>query len=184
MNNSLDYSQEEFQQILEKTSTIILDQYANLANQKGFNVGSQEEVESWFDEPLPLQGKNSIELLNEAKIKVLDTATGNLGLNMYAYVMSGGNQISTVAELLLSTINQNNTKWHLAPAMTEIEKRVVKWTAEMIDYTPNAGGAMVSGGSEANLAGLTVARNIFFKKFDIKGYVLILTAFCLKSQNN
>ncbi|CAH0996576.1 Tryptophan decarboxylase [Emticicia aquatica] len=167
-NNTLDFTQEEFQDILEKTSSMILNQYQNLASQKGFNVNSQEEVERWFNEPLPLEGKNSLELLQEAQTKVLDSATGNLGLNMYAYVMSGGNQMSTIAELLASTVNQNNTKWHLAPAMTEIEKRVVKWTTEMIDYTPNAGGAMVSGGSEANLAGLTVARNIFFKKLDIK----------------
>jgi glutamate/tyrosine decarboxylase-like PLP-dependent enzyme len=102
--------------------------------------------------------------------------------------MSGGNQISTVAELLLSTVNQNNTKWHLAPAMTEIEKRVIKWAAEMIDYTPNAGGAMVSGGSEANLAGLTVARNIFFKKFDIKRNGLFgmkpFMVYCSKETHN
>jgi aromatic-L-amino-acid decarboxylase len=188
MNNTLDFSQEEFQKILEKTSTIILQQYKNLASQKGFNVGSQEEVESWFDEPLPLTGKNSFELLEEVQTKVLESATGNLGLNMYAYVMSGGNQMSTVAELLSSTINQNNTKWHLAPAMTEIEKRVVKWTAEMINYTPNAGGAMVSGGSEANLAGLTVARNIFFKKFNIKENGLFgmkpFTVYCSKETHN
>ena len=188
MNNTLDYTQEEFQQILEKTSSMILEKYANLNAIKGFNVSSQEEVESWFDEPLPLQGKDSLALLQEAKTKVLDSATGNLGLNMYAYVMSGGNQMSTVAELLLSTVNQNNTKWHLAPAMTEIEKRVVKWTAEMIDYTPNAGGAMVSGGSEANLAGLTVARNIFFKKLDIKRNGLFgmkpFTVYCSKETHN
>ncbi len=188
MNNTLDYTQEEFQQILEKTSSMILEKYANLNAIKGFNVNSQEEVESWFDEPLPLQGKDSLALLQEAKTKVLDSATGNLGLNMYAYVMSGGNQMSTVAELLLSTVNQNNTKWHLAPAMTEIEKRVVKWTAEMIDYTPNAGGAMVSGGSEANLAGLTVARNIFFKKLDIRRNGLFgmkpFTVYCSKETHN
>ena len=188
MNNTLDYTQEEFQQILEKTSSMILEKYANLAAIKGFNISSQEEVESWFDEPLPLQGKDSLALLQEAKTKVLDSATGNLGLNMYAYVMSGGNQMSTVAELILSTVNQNNAKWHLAPAMTEIEKRVVKWTAEMIDYTPNAGGAMVSGGSEANLAGLTVARNIFFKKLDIKRNGLFgmkpFTIYCSKETHN
>ncbi|WP_435357279.1 pyridoxal phosphate-dependent decarboxylase family protein [Emticicia sp. SJ17W-69] len=188
MNNTLDYTQEEFQDILNKTSEMILEKYANLDAIKGFNVNSQEEVESWFDEPLPLHGKDSLELLQEAKTKVLDSATGNLGKNMYAYVMSGGNQMSTIAELLLSTINQNNTKWHLAPAMTEIEKRVIKWTAEMIDYTPNAGGAMVSGGSEANLAGLTVARNIFFKKFDVKQNGLFglkpFTVYCSKETHN
>jgi aromatic-L-amino-acid/L-tryptophan decarboxylase len=168
MNNSLDYSPREFDEILQNARELIAALYANTETQKGFHSFPQEEVESWFNEPLPLVGADGMEVLAEAKKKVLDTATGNLGVNMYAYVMSGGNQMSTIAELLAATINQNNTKWHLAPAMTEIEKRVVKWAAEMIGYTPDAGGAMVSGGSEATLAGLTVARNIFFKNLGIK----------------
>ncbi|AFK02606.1 Pyridoxal-dependent decarboxylase [Emticicia oligotrophica DSM 17448] len=187
-NNTLDFSNEEFANILQKVSAMVLDKYEHLDEIKGFNVSSQEEVEGWFNEPLPRTGKDSFELLDEVKTKVFDSATGNLGKNMYAYVMSGGNQISTVAELLLSTVNQNNTKWHLAPAMTEIEKRVIKWAAEMIDYTSEAGGAMVSGGSEANLAGLTVARNIFFKKFDIKRKGLFgvkpFTVYCSTETHN
>lgn len=167
MNNTLDYSPNEFEQILQRVSAMVFEQYKNIESQKGFHHYTQEEVEGWFDEPLPIVGKDSLQLLEEVQKKIIETATGNLGANMYAYVMSGGNQISTIAELLMSTINQNNTKWHLAPAMTEIEKRVVKWAAKIIDYTPNAGGAMVSGGSEANLAGLTVARNIFFKQYHI-----------------
>jgi aromatic-L-amino-acid/L-tryptophan decarboxylase len=167
MQKTLDYSLDEFQAILEKTTEIVLERYKKAASIKGFNVGSQQEVEGWFNEPLPRSGMDIYELFDEVQHKVIDSATGNFGENMYAYVMSGGNQVSTVAELIMATVNQNNTKWHLAPAMTEIEKRVVKWTAEMIGYTPEAGGAMVSGGSEATLAGLTVARNIFFKKMDI-----------------
>jgi glutamate/tyrosine decarboxylase-like PLP-dependent enzyme len=96
--------------------------------------------------------------------------------------------MSTVADFLASTINQNNTRWHLAPMMAEIEKRVVKWTAEMIDFTPEAGGAMVSGGSEANLAGLTVARNIFFRDLDLKNKGLFgqkpFTLYCSTETHN
>ena len=168
MNKSLDFTPKEFKKILDKTSKLLQNQYANLDNQKGFNAPNQSELESWFDEPLPRESGDSLALLDDVKTKVFDASTGNMGPNMYAYVMSGGNQMSTIAELLMSTINQNNAKWHLAPVMTEIEKRVVKWTAEMISFTPQAGGAMVSGGSEANLAGLTIARNVFFKKLDIK----------------
>ncbi len=168
MNNSLDFTPKEFKKILDKTSKLLQNQYAHLETQKGFNAPNQSELESWFDEPLPREGGDSLQLLDDVKTKVFDASTGNMGPNMYAYVMSGGNQMSTIAELLMSTINQNNAKWHLAPVMTEIEKRVVKWTAEMISFTPEAGGAMVSGGSEANLAGLTIARNVFFKKLDIK----------------
>jgi len=87
---------------------------------------------------------------------------------MYAYVMAGGNQISTIAELLATTLNQNPTKWHLAPAMNEIEKQVIRWATEMIDYSPDAGGVFVSGGSAANLTGLTVARNVYFEKENVK----------------
>ena len=76
--------------------------------------------------------------------------------------------MAIIAEKLASTINQNQTKWHLAPALNEIEKRVIKWTAELLSFPKDAGGVLVSGGSAANLTGLTVARNIFFEKEDIR----------------
>ena len=188
MNDTLDYTGQEFAAILQRTTDIVLDQYARASDQHGFHAVAQKEVEAWFDEPLPQQGMDACALLDEVKEKVLDTATGNLGPNMYAYVMTGGNQISTVADFLASTINQNATKWHLGPAMTEIEKRVVKWAAEMIGYTGAAGGVMVSGGSAATLTGLTVARNIFFRQHNINKNGLFglkpFTVYCSKETHN
>ena len=188
MKNSLDFSSDEFKQILDKTSAMILMQYDLVHNQKGYNMYDHEEVSNWFDEPLPFEGSDVIGLLDEVQQRVINPATGNMGPNMYAYVMAGGNQISTIADLLATTINQNVTKWHLAPSMTEIEKRVVKWTAEMIHYTDEAGGAMVSGGSEANLAALTVARNVFFNKYNINRNGLFnmnpFIVYCSKETHN
>lgn len=166
-HTSLDYSNDAFKEILQQTSELVLNQYAKAHEQKGFHAFPQAEVESWFDEPLPQHGCEVSELLQAVKARVFDTATGNLGPNMYAYVMAGGNQISTIADFLAATINQNATKWHLGAAMTEIEKRVVKWTTEMIGYTPEAGGVMVSGGSAATLTGLTVGRNSFLSKHKV-----------------
>lgn len=167
MNSTLDYSQEDFQKLLEDALHLAQQHYMRLPSMKGFNAPAQPVVADWFDEPLPEHAKPLPELWAEVQAKVMDSATGNAGRNMYAYVMSGGNQVATVAEFLMATVNQNNTKWHLAPAMTEIERRVVRWTADMIGYVPEAGGAMVSAGSEANLAGLTVARNLFFQRENI-----------------
>jgi len=186
--NSLDYSQQELTKLLDSTVKLISGHYEKVYDLKGYNNFSQAEVSSWFDEPLPIEGKDSSQLLQEVKQKVIDTATGNLGTNMYSYVVSGGNQVSTVAEFIASTINQNCAKWHLAPSMAEIEKRVIKWTAEMINYLPGAGGAMVSGGSEATLAGLTVARNIYFRKLNLNQNGLfgqkIFTIYCSKETHN
>ena len=188
LTHSLDYDSEQFRALLEKLEQMLMQLYADAPQQKGFHAFEPKDVAAWFDEPLPQQASDPFALLDLVKEKVLDTATGNFGPNMYAYVMAGGNQISTIADFLTSTINQNATKWHLGHAMTEIEKRVVKWTAEMLGYTPDAGGVMVSGGSAATLTGLTVARNVFFREHKINQQGLFgrkpFTLYCSTETHN
>lgn len=167
-STGLDLTQEEFEQLLSKTTEIILDKFENLDGRKAYHNFSQQEISAWFDEELPEDGIDYGELLNHVTSKVTDTATDNLGKHMYAYVMAGGNQISILAEMLASTINQNVGKWHLSPSISEIEKRVAQWGAEMIGYSSGVGGVLVSGGSSANLHGLTIARNIFFEQNEIR----------------
>lgn len=167
-NKSLDLDQSAFADLLNKSSELVLDKFSNLEDQKAFHNYPQKEIESWFDESIPEAGMDDNELLNFVKEKVLDTATNNLGPYMYAYVMAGGSQMAIVADTLASTINQNVGKWHLAPAISEIEKRVIQWAGEMMGFASDAKGVLVSGGSAANLTGLTVARNIFFEKNDVR----------------
>ena len=166
--SSLDFNDVQFKELLEKTSELVLNQFKDLEKSKGYHDFPQPEVASWFNEELPEEGMDVTSLLDDVAHKVLQTATGNLGPHMYAYVMSGGNQVAILAEQLATTINQNQTKWHLGPAMNEIEKRVIAWTAELLDFPQDSGGVLVSGGSAANLTGLTVGRNIFFEKEGIR----------------
>lgn len=165
---SLDLSQKQFEHFLKKTSDLILQKHQNVDAIRGYNSPSQKEVAEWFEEPIPVEGSDIDSLLSVIKSKVFDTVTGNLGPHMYAYVMTGGNQVSILAEQLSAAINQNIGKWHLSPVMSEIEKRVIQWTKEILNLSGIGGGMFVSGGSEANLAGLTVARNIFFEQYDIR----------------
>lgn len=167
-NNSLDLTRDEFSSLLNEASDLVLRKFDDLESQKAYHHYPQAEVESWFDEPLPEEGMNDSQLLDFVKEKVLDTATNNVGPYMYAYVMAGGSQMSIIGDHLAATINQNVGKWHLAPAISEIEKRVVQWTAQMMNYGDQVGGVLVSGGSAANLTGLTVARNLFFEKNNIR----------------
>ena len=167
-HSNLDFSENHYRQLLEKSTDLVVRQFADINQQKGYHDHPQKEVENWFEEELPEEGMDPNLLLDEVEEKVLNTATGNLGPHMYAYVMSGGNQMAIIAEQLANTINQNQTKWHLAPAMNEIEKRVVQWTATMLGFPDGAGGVMVSGGSAANLTGMTVGRNLFFEKEEVR----------------
>ena len=168
MNNTLDLSASDFHSLLQKGNELVLERFEQMDASKAYHYFSQQEIESWFDEAMPEEGMDQEEVLDMVNDRVLKTATGNLGPHMYAYVMAGGTQMSIVAEQLAATINQNVGKWHLGPAINEIEKRIVQWGAQMIGYNENVGGVLVSGGSSANLAGLTVARNIFFEDQNIR----------------
>jgi len=168
MTNSLDFSQEEFKALLNQSNELILKQFEEVMNLKGYHYFEQAEVEGWFAEAIPEDGMPVKELLQTVEEKVLNTATGNLGPHMYAYVMAGGNQVGIVADQLASTINQNVAKWHLSPAITEIDKRVIQWAAELIGFGTDVGGFIGSSGSSANLDGLTVARNIYFEDAGIR----------------
>jgi len=167
-NDSLDLGRDEFEQLLNKTTEIVLSKFEGLNERKAYHSYNHSKVASWFDETVPENGMEINDLLNLTKEKIIDIATDNVGKHMYAYVMSGGNQVSIIGEQLASTINQNVGKWHLSPSISELEKRVVQWASEMIGYGNKVGGVLVSGGSSANLNGLTIARNIFFEKNEIR----------------
>lgn len=167
MEQTLDLSRDDHERLIAATVESILAQYDDVNSVKGYHDYPQSEVESWFDEELPAEGIAFDDLMAVIQKRVVDTATGNFGPHMYAYVMAGGNPISALADYISATVNQNLAKWHLSPSMTEIEKRVINWAGEIIGYSADPGGVMVSGGSEANMVGLTVARNVFFEKMNV-----------------
>ena len=81
--------------------------------------------------------------------------------NYYGYITGGGNQIGVIGELLKSALNQNNLKWHSAPANTEIEKISIEWISKFIGYDhKNSAGVFVSGGSVANLINIAIMRKM------------------------
>jgi len=168
MTNSLDFTRNDFEELLGRSQEMILNQFDSLEEKPAYHPHAQQEVAKWFKEPLPKEGMDVGALMDTVQSKVMDTATNNLGPYMYAYVMAGGTQVSIVAEMLAATINQNVGKWHLAPAINEIEKRVIEWGGEITAFGPDAAGVLVSGGSAANLAGLEVARNVFFEKEKVR----------------
>lgn len=166
--STLDFSQEVFESLLNKACEQVLNKFQSMDRDMAFSGLTPEDIQDWMAEPLPVGGMDTSQLLDMVQEKVVDTATLNMAPKMFAYVMAGGTQVSILAELLANTINQNIGKWHLAPVLTEMEKQVSKWGAQFIGYDPDAAGVLVSGGSAANLTGLTVARNIYFQDKQIQ----------------
>ncbi|MEO9965775.1 MAG: aminotransferase class I/II-fold pyridoxal phosphate-dependent enzyme [Reichenbachiella sp.] len=157
---NLDFNPKEFEQLLNQTSKIVLDWHGKLTYGKTYNNPTPEDIRVLFDEPLPQQSTPASQLLEKIDQDVLQNSNLNTSPNYYGYITGGGNQAAILAEVLKNALNQNNLKWHSAPANSEIEKIVIKWICQFIGYPDDAGGVLVSGGSVANFLNLAVMRKM------------------------
>lgn len=118
---------------------------------------SAERFERLLDDSreLPQSGESVAELL-EACGALLE-AGRRTSPAFFGYVLSPASPVGIAADLLASAANQNVTAWRSSPAATEVEHLVLCWLGELVGFTSNASGVLVSGGSHANLTALLVA---------------------------
>ena len=109
--------------------------------------------------PLPA-GRTSLEdLFRELECVVARNATHTAHPRFLPYVQPSPNGISPYAEAVAATLNQNCNIWALSPSANAVEQCVVRWLAELVGAPQVTGGLITSGGSVANLIGLTAARD-------------------------
>ncbi len=156
---SLDFDKESFKSYMAQSAEIIESWYENaIRNQRIYKNYSPADIQKQFNEPLPEQAGNVSELLQIIEKDIFDMSNFNPSPNYYGYITGGGNQAAILAELLKNSLNQNNLKWHSAPANSEIEKIVIHWICEFLGYPTTGAGVLCSGGSVANFLNLAVMR--------------------------
>lgn len=108
------------------------------------------------DKPLPRAQGDAAQAYDTFRTKVLPYTTGNLHPRFMGWVHGGGNPVGMLAELLAGGLNANLGGRDHAPI--EVERQVIAWAAEMLDFPPEASGLLVTGTSIANLIGILIAR--------------------------
>ncbi|MGI3776942.1 MAG: pyridoxal phosphate-dependent decarboxylase family protein [Janthinobacterium lividum] len=83
-------------------------------------------------------------------------ATGNLHPGFMGWVHGGGTPVGMLAELLAAGLNSNLGGRDQAPI--EIERQVIRWSAELLGMPPETTGLLVTGTSLANLIAVLAAR--------------------------
>lgn len=106
--------------------------------------------------PLPRQATELAEVYSEFCRRIVPYSLGNTHPRFMAWVHGGGTAVGMLAELLAGSLNNNLGGRDHAPI--EIEKEVVRWSAEIMGFPAEAGGVLVTGTSVANLIAVLVAR--------------------------
>lgn len=116
------------------------------------------QVRRQFREGVPHDSTPLPEVYQQVMTEVLPYPMGNIHPRFWMWYMGASNFTGALGDFLAAILGSNLGGGDHAAA--EVDKQVVGWMKEIIGYPAQASGTLVSGGSMANLIGLTVARNV------------------------
>ncbi|WP_026952586.1 pyridoxal phosphate-dependent decarboxylase family protein [Algoriphagus mannitolivorans] len=117
------------------------------------------EVKDFLDQPIPEKGQDPEQVYRDFKQYVFPYNKGNVHPRFFAWIQGTGTPMGVLADLLASGMNPNTTIGEHSAMY--VDRQVVNWCKELMNFPLEASGILVSGGSMANITALTVARNSF-----------------------
>ncbi len=116
-----------------------------------------EDVRERLQAPAPALPSPPERVYDEFVRDVLPYPMGNIHPRFWAWYMGNGTVMGALGDFLAAVMNPNlGGANHVAPL---VEQQVIGWMRDMMGLPADASGLLTSGGSAANLIGLTVARN-------------------------
>ncbi|MFO1148273.1 MAG: pyridoxal-dependent decarboxylase [Alsobacter sp.] len=114
-------------------------------------------VAAAFREPLPRKGSPLPDVYDALTRQLLPYAMGNIHPRFFAWYMGASSFTGALGDFLAAVQGSNLAGGRHAAAL--MDQQVVGWLKEAVGFPAEASGALVSGGSMANLIALNVARN-------------------------
>jgi aromatic-L-amino-acid decarboxylase len=124
-----------------------------------------ETAKANLERPLPLEPQAPEQVYQDFRENILPYPMGNIHPRFWGWVIGTGTPLGALAEFLGAALNPNMGGGdHIG---NYVEAQVIEWIKQMLAYPDSASGLLVSGASEANLNGLTVARDSM-ASFDVR----------------
>lgn len=115
------------------------------------------EVRARFTGGVPHAPTSLDNVLEELKDDLLPYSMGNLHPRFWMWFMGSGSFTGALADFMAAIDGSNLGGGDTAAAL--VDRQVVGWLKQMVGFPEAASGTIVSGGSMANMIGLTIARN-------------------------
>jgi aromatic-L-amino-acid decarboxylase len=115
------------------------------------------DVAALIDQSYP-QGGDSLEQL----VEQISSATEryprrNTHPGFFGWIAPSGLPSDPLAHAMVSLLNENVGGYWASPVGTTIEKTVIRWLADLVEFPQESQGVFMSGGSMANMCGIASA---------------------------
>jgi aromatic-L-amino-acid decarboxylase len=152
----IDLTPEQFRELGYRAIDLLAEQLAALPDALCRRPLPDALRQGILQQPLPADGQPADDILDAVASTALPYPMGNASPRFFAWVNSPPAPLAVLAELLAAGLNSSVAGGD--HAATYIEHTVLNWLKQLVGYPAGSGGLLVSGGSMANLAGLTVMR--------------------------
>jgi glutamate/tyrosine decarboxylase-like PLP-dependent enzyme len=119
---------------------------------------SLQQLRERFVKPLPVEGTDSVQVINELVSDVSGGLLGSAGGRFYAWVISGSVPSSLAADWLTSTWDQNAALYACSPAASVVEEVAGEWLKSLFGLPIEASFAFTTGCQLAHFTCLAAAR--------------------------
>lgn len=114
-------------------------------------------IRAAFDSPLPEEPQPLEDIFDGMRQTLFPWSMGNIHPRFWAWYMGAGNLTGALADFLAAIDGSNLGGSDSAASLVDLQ--VTRWIVQMTGFPETASAALVSGGSMANIIGLTAARN-------------------------
>lgn len=187
IENEIDLDPGDWNEIRELGHQIIEDMIDYLKDLDDRPVWKKvpDKVKENLRQPIPLKPGDPKGVYDEFKRDILPYPIGNIHPRFFGWVEGNGTAFGALAELLASVMNPNVGIGEQSAMY--VERQVLDWCKQMLNYPADSSGILLSGASMANITALLVARNAISDKIKADGVLALpgkLTAYCSSETHN
>ncbi|WP_111668779.1 pyridoxal phosphate-dependent decarboxylase family protein [Algoriphagus litoralis] len=157
----------------------LFDYWENIRDEKIWKP-IPDSVKQHLEQSIPEVGQSPEEVYREFREFIFPYNKGNVHPRFFAWIQGTGTPLGVLADLLASGMNPNVAIGEHSAMY--VDRQVVNWCKELMNFPADASGILVSGGSMANITALTVARNSFqnenIRKKGLKAASAQLVLYC------
>src|SRR6516162_3586640 len=153
-----DLTREPLEEAAHRAGELFVDIYRGLEQRPVAPTVERGALLEQFAGTLGDDGVGLLEVLDEFRERVLPACMGTPHPLYLGLVNSSPLPAAALADLLVSSLNNNGGAFHQSPAMTTCEAEVVRAFARLYDLPADAAGMFLPGGTWATLQALVMAR--------------------------
>jgi aromatic-L-amino-acid decarboxylase len=146
------------QQLTHDVADWVIQHWVDLPTQPLGRTCGRPEMEALLRQSPPEWGRPFADVFADFQTKIVANALSTKHPRFLAFVPGAPSFPSVLGDWLCAGTNFFAGVWKEAPGPTEVEIVVLDWFKQFLGYPAQASGILTTGGSEANLTALAVAR--------------------------